>query len=54
MVRGTCCGKGAGGGGGLGKPKKKLKLPLLFKQSKEVLPLPSLSACEDWGEKQHN
>lgn len=47
--------KGGGGrGGGLGKPKKKLKLPLLFKQSKEVLPLPSLSACEDWGEKQHN
>lgn len=58
---GFWCGGGhllrkGGGGGGLGKPKKKLKLPLLFKQSKEVLPLPlpSPSACEDWGEKQHN
>lgn len=57
---GFWCGGGhllrKGGGGGLGKPKKKLKLPLLFKQSKEVLPLrlPSPSACEDWGEKQHN
>lgn len=43
-----------GGGGGVGEAKKKLKFPLLFKQSKEVLPLPSPSACEDWGEKQHN
>lgn len=42
------------GGGGVGEAKKKLKFPLLFKQSKEVLPLPSPSACEDWGEKQHN
>lgn len=41
-------------GRGWGSQKKKLKLPLLFKQSKEVLPLPSPSACEDWGEKQHN
>lgn len=56
---GFWCGGGhllrkGGGGGGWGSQKKKLKLPLLFKQSKEVLPLPSPSACEDWGEKQHN
>lgn len=57
---GFWCGEGhllrkGGGGGGWGS-QKKLKLPLLFKQSKEVLPLPlpPPSACEDWGEKQHN
>ena len=56
---GFWCGGGhllrkGGGGGGVGGAKKKLKLPLLFKQSKEGLPLPLPSACEDWGEKQHN